>query len=339
MADERIDHYRVLQVWPDVDQQAIDAAYQRLLEAAGDDADRRRQFDEAYAVLGDPERRAEYERERETAAAAEPPPTPSAPEEPAPPAPEAGGAPAVPPPQHGGTNRALFAAMLGVVFLALAVSAALVGWALSRDDDSSDYPLTRADDEYDLEGMQLRNVDLPIGLQRVEGQGFDNNEWALLLSPDDPDSALRQLEAQGRIRNHIAFFTWDNPIEHLGETISVTTQSTLYVDEATARESLRGLCGMLLDERSPIVEFDVPRLGDESTGFQVRQPNQTFGTTLETVICFRTGRVVHAVSQAGLQGADDLALSVRLAQRMLRRVDDAFAGRSAPLDETPPSGG
>lgn len=334
MADKRIDYYRVLQVWPDVEQPAIDDAYRRLLEAAGDDAERRTQIEEAYSVLGNPERRAEYDRER-AAAEAPPPPASAEPSEPAAPMP----APPVPPPPQGGANRAVFAAMLGVVFLALAVSAALVGWALTSDGDGSSYSLTQPDEDYDLEGMQLRNVDLPLGIQFVEGGGFDNNDWALLLSPDNPDTARAQLQAQGRVRNHVAYYTWENPLEHLGETISVTTQSTLYVDEDTARESIRGFCGMLLDERSPIVEFDVPRIGDEAAGFQVRQPNQTFGTTLETVICFRTGRVVHAVSQAGLQGADDLALSVRLAQRMLRRVDDVFAGRSAPLDDTPPAGG
>lgn len=349
MPEPTNDHYRVLQVWPDATPEVIEAAYGRLRESAGDDAERRAQLDAAYAVLSDPTRRADYDAERATSASPPAvPPVPPFPPEPSAPAPPLAATedaisppppPATVPAPPGGSrsNRGLLAAMLGVVFIALAVSTAIVGWALTQDDDSSGYPTGHPDEEYDLEAMQLRNVDLPSGIMRAEGDGFDNDEWAQLLAPDDPDPAKNQLAAQGRVRNQVSYFTWDNPVEHLGEVLSVTSQSTLYVDEDTAHESIRGLCGLLLDERNPLKEFAVPGLGDESTGFQMSTPNDTFGSTLETVICFRTGRVVHAVSQSGLRGTDDIALSVRLAERMLRRVDETFDGKAVPLDSPVPT--
>ncbi|MCK9519098.1 MAG: J domain-containing protein [Dehalococcoidia bacterium] len=349
MPDATNDPYRILQVWPDAGPEAIEAAYRRLLDAADDDPQRRAELDEAYALLSDPERRAAYDREH-AATGDSPgavPPVPPFPQEPPPPQPPIAAAedaltppsaavPA-PPGDSAGPNRSLLAAMVGLIFLALAVSAGIVGWALTQDDDGSGYPTGGSDEEFDLEAMQLRNTDLPTGIRRAEGDEFDNAEWALLVAPDDPESTQNQLNAQGRVRNQVSYFTWDNPVQHLGEVLSVTSQSTLYTDEGNAQQSIRGLCGLLLDERHPLTEFAVPGLGDEATGFQVRQPNETFGATLETVICFRTGRVVHAVSQSGLQGTADIGLSVRLAERMLRRVDQAFDGNPAPLDDALPT--
>jgi len=41
-------------------------------------------------------------------------------------------------------------------------------------------------------------------------------------------------------------------------------------------------------------------------------------------VCFRTGRLVHAVTQGGLEGTQDPELSIALARRMLERVNEAF---------------
>jgi hypothetical protein len=53
-----------------------------------------------------------------------------------------------------------------------------------------------------------------------------------------------------------------------------------------------------------------------------------FGQLLETTVCFRTGRIVHAVIQQGLDGTQDIPLNVRLAQKMLIHINDAFDGKS-----------
>ena len=61
------DHYRVLHVQPDAPAAIIHASYrtlvQRALAASGRD-DEIAKLDYAYAILGDPERRAVYDRER-----------------------------------------------------------------------------------------------------------------------------------------------------------------------------------------------------------------------------------------------------------------------------------
>ena len=43
------------------------------------------------------------------------------------------------------------------------------------------------------------------------------------------------------------------------------------------------------------------------------------------MVCFRTGRIVHAVAQNGLEGTEDIALGVRIATRMYELVRTVFA--------------
>lgn len=79
------DFYEVLQVSPSASPEVVEAAYRGLSKKYGDDPDaevreRRRDLDEAYAVLRDTGRRAEYDRSRGAAAvAASAAPLPAAP--------------------------------------------------------------------------------------------------------------------------------------------------------------------------------------------------------------------------------------------------------------------
>jgi hypothetical protein len=201
------------------------------------------------------------------------------------------------------------------------------------------YATDKNDDEYDLEAMELRNADLPDGILLSQGDTFDNKDWAQVVGADDPDVTEKALDRQGRLRGHVAFYTWENPVEHLGRIISVTAQSTLFVDEAAASDSLTGhnngdgLCGLLIDKKDFPEEFTVPSIGDQAIGLRVVQDQQNFGKSVDTVICFRTGRIVHGIQQSGLEGTEDVAQAVKLAQSMLKRIDNALAGKADPLDE------
>ena len=215
----------------------------------------------------------------------------------------------------------------------LAIVAGLVAY-LQQDEDT-EYSVNRGDDEYDLPSMALRNADMPQGLVLARRIEFDNEQWAVLTDEEDPEGRQNQLEAQERIRNSVSYFTWPGATttEHLGEVLSITSQSTLFETPDAAEEETSRLCGLLIDERDPLVEFAVPSLGDESVGFYVTTVQEGVGTSIDTVVCFRTGRIVHGVVQTGLKGTEDIGLSVTLAERMLDRVDQTFEGEAAPLDD------
>lgn len=195
------------------------------------------------------------------------------------------------------------------------------------------YSVDRADDDYKLEAMSLQEEDLPVGYFLQQDGAFDNEEFAVLFPVDDTDAKKRQLDAQGRIRNYIAIFSWEAPVEHFGRPLTFTAQSTLYVDVAAARDSMRMTCGLLVGDDTPLEDFRVPALGDEGVGFRYSQQEEVIGESIDLNICFRTGRIVHAIVQSGLEGTQDIALSVRLAERMLKRVEAAFAGDEPATDE------
>lgn len=249
---------------------------------------------------------------------------------------------AVPPgaPPKSGPGRGLVTAMAAVVLLALLVSGALVAWALTRGDGTASSDQL-GDGDFDLRSMQLRLEDVPGGLVATGDGEFTNQQWAQVLaqSADQVDPKLRQLEARGRIRGYRADFGWDTPFQNLGKPLIISSQSTLFADEKAATASLTGndYCGLPVDPSKDIRELSVPRVGDQSAGFRIidelvlddgQGGGFSFGKRVETVICFRTGRVVNAVSQVGLEGTEDTALSLRLARKMLTRVDDALAGRN-----------
>ncbi len=219
--------------------------------------------------------------------------------------------------------------------------AAFVLLLFSSCTDDRSYPSGGKDDDYRLDAMMLSDSDVPAGIARTDENGFGNDEWASVFPGEDTEAAKATLDGQQRIRNHIAFFTWENPQEHFGKVLSITSQSTLYRDEASARKSLReyqfSACGLILTEEdvSGAQMFAVPKLGNDAVGMFITQKQQTLGISIDTVICFRTGRIVHAIVQTGLDGTQDVALSVTLAERMLAHVDAAFDSETTPA----PSGG
>ena len=192
--------------------------------------------------------------------------------------------------------------------------------------DGNGYRTDRADDAYDLEAMLLTFDDLPLAMEEVATNGFDNAGWSQLFDVDDFDVKRTQLDARGRIVNAIRIFSWTDAVQHLGESTLITAQSTLYEDEEAAHDSLELFCGIPVDDSTaPETEtFWVDGLGDESSGFFMRPPAGELGRLVDTVVCFRTGRIVHAVVQNALAGSEDVALAVRLARRMLERVDVEF---------------
>ena len=224
-------------------------------------------------------------------------------------------------------------------------AAAVAGAALllAACGGSASYPENRGDDSYPLDAMMLTDSDMPVGIARADERAFDNAEWSDAFNTPDPDATKALLDGQKRVRSYVAFFTWDNPQEHLGKVISITSQSTLYEDEASARKSLRenrfSACGLLVQESdtAAATQFAVPKLGDESVGMLMTQQQQQLGKSVDTIVCFRTGRIVHAVQQTGLDGTQNIGLSVKLAQAMLAHVDDAFAGKTPAAGSPTPA--
>ena len=238
-------------------------------------------------------------------------------------------------------SRAPLLAMMGVLVLVLLGLAGGLAWYLLRDDSSgAAYATDKPNDSYDLESMQLRNKDLPENMvrkSRNDALTFTNQEWAQLLSPSDPARKESQLTAQKRVRNLVSVFGWDDPDNaRIGQAISFLSESTLYETEEAAKADTNRLCGLRIDEKDPLKEFKAPRLGDQSVGFTVTSTNASIGKSIETVVCFRTGRIVHGVIQTSFLGSENQALVVSLAKRMLAQVDKTFSGKPNPKDEEPP---
>ena len=247
--------------------------------------------------------------------------------------------PLAPPPAKRG-NAPLIIAFVTMLVVLIAVVAGLTVFLVRDTEDGSAYPVDLADEGYDLDAMVLRNADVPEGIELVQRNGFDNEEWAaLLVDPADPEALavkVAQLNAQERIRTYVAYFSWpEGPIAHLGQTLSITAQSTLFATEAAAEESLRGaaLCGLILNEAAESRDFRIPAFGDASVGFFVTEQDEQLGTSVDTVLCFRTGRIVHGLVQSALDGAQDIGLIVRLGRRMLGHIENAYDGVEDPLDE------
>ncbi len=256
-----------------------------------------------------------------------------------------------PPSSNRGSSRWLLISLLGVLVLVLGGVIAGLAIYLTRDSGGSggDYGVDLGDEDFDLEAMALRNVDLPEGLELSVRAAFDNEEWALITDEADAERYQAQFEAQKRIRNLVSVFAWTagKPAKP-GLALNVLSQSTLYETEDAASEALAGsaLCGLNVDQTAPVTDFDVPKLADESTGFHVDSDTitidvdsvtqeETIAKIIETVVCFRTGRVVHGVVQRAWDGSQDEAFVIDLARDMLTHADNAFAGREDPIDPEP----
>lgn len=351
MSDDRTNFYHTLQVWEDADPETIRAAYARLTAEATGNPERIDELRAAFDVLGSPERRAAYDAER---AALVPAPAATEPVAETPPAlgaepalpPELPDMPSPPPPANG-VSKPLLAALLGVVFLALAVSGGLIAFALNRDD-GADYRTDLGEGEYDLASMQLRNADLPPGMILLASAEASNEDWAtgFIEEGEDPAPVVRQLEALGRLRGYRSVYSWEDPSQHPGESLFVTSLSTLYTDERAARESMGGTnyCSVPVDPNDlsgEITEFPLSGLGENAVGYQIAHPipiaTGVYERFVETVVCFRTGSVLHVVWQSSLSGGVDIGGTYRLAKTMNERVDETFDGRPTPVD-TPPTG-
>lgn len=222
----------------------------------------------------------------------------------------------------------------GRVLAKLGTAAAVVGAVGlllgACGDDSPTYASDLADQDYDLAAMQLEDEDMPHeGMAMVLEDAFSNEEWAQLFVAQDPQLELEQkqiqIEAQGRGTGHLALFTWDEPARNLGKVLQVESHAILYADEESARDALRlRSCGLLIGDDEPLEPFDVPQVADESTGFFHESELGTLGKAVDTVVCFRTGRVVHAVLAHGLDGTQDIDGTLEMARRKLNHVDGAF---------------
>ncbi len=206
-------------------------------------------------------------------------------------------------------------AAFGLVFLAACAG--------DEEEFATDLP----DDEYPLEDMLLDLEDLPLAMENANTNTFDNGEWAQLFDVENLRGKVNQLEARGRIIGAVREFSWNEPFTHLGGPALITIQSTLYADVESAEDSMSLYCGSLINERTvtDYTDFWVADIGDGAEGFIVGQPTTEIGRLVETVVCFRTGRIVHAVAQNGLEGTEDIALGVRIATRMYQRVRTVFA--------------
>jgi hypothetical protein len=205
------------------------------------------------------------------------------------------------------------------------VLAATVLLAACGDDNK--YHSNLGDDDYKLEEMALVPNDLPAGFEQAPGLSFTGEEWAEVFGSDDPEATLRQLEAQGWLRNWVT----ESVPPRFGKTLNVRSVSTLYTNEAAAKDSTEKFaCGLPIEISTQLDPFIVPRIADQSNGFFFEEAIDDQGTTLTyTTVCFRTGRIVHVVQQASLPGLEDIGSSLRHALVMLEHVDDSFAGRGS----------
>jgi hypothetical protein len=236
---------------------------------------------------------------------------------------------------------------LGRILMAIAGAAALASVACGGDS-SVNYDVDFDDLEYDLSAMQIGEADLPDlvrptgsrpGLTLVVEDAFTNDEWARAFESQIPEivaaQKVVQLDAQGRINGHLALFTWRNPTEHLGKVQQVESHAMLYRDaEAAANAIALRACGLIVADSQQLDQFDVPPIADESAGFtfttQVGAGEFSLGIARETVVCARTGRLVHAIVQYGLDGTTSEAVGVELMRRKLAYVDAAFEGKDPP---------
>lgn len=216
------------------------------------------------------------------------------------------------------------ALMLGALFLSSACGGSRI------------YP-EKGDGDYDLKAMALTAAELPTGFgEQALGEGeFDNAAWAEFYGVDDVEAKQAQLDAQKRVRSRVSTF---QPAE-LGKLFRITAISTLYENPQSAADSAaKFACGLPIDDKEPLLPFAVPRIGQEANGFFVDTKTESGLHLIDTTICFRTGRIIHSIQQTGLPGTEDVALAVRLAEKMNEHVNAFFDGRVPPATATPKPG-
>ncbi len=202
---------------------------------------------------------------------------------------------------------------------------------------STEYNTDRDFSDDELEAMALTDDEMPAGVFAQDRQAFTNEDWAAEFPniQDEDGLAVQKtaLDSQGRVTGFRTILAWESPIAHLGRPYLYRTHSTVFADVAAAKAAVGLYCDLPIDDTSPLKEFRVPKIGEESVGLQVTEELPDFGASVDTIVCFRTGRIVHSVIQSGLDGTSDISLSVRLARRMLAHVEDALSGKSAESGE------
>ena len=213
----------------------------------------------------------------------------------------------------------------------LPVLAALGLVLLAACASEQEFATELPDDAYPLEDMLLDLDALPLRMDDQNTSTFDNGDWAQLFDVDDLRGKVNQLEARGRINAAVREFSWTSAFPLAGPWF-ITVQSTLYTDVDAARDSLSLFCGTVTDERTAtdVSEFWVADIGDGVQGLILGEQVEGPGRIVETIVCFRTGRVVHAVLLQGLDGSEDIALSVRIARRMYEHVSAVFEDIEPP---------
>jgi len=331
------DWYSLLQVNPGADPEVIATAHRWLSERYSPEndpseeaAEKLRQVNAAFAVVGDADRRAAYDAERAPAVPATMDPVPPAEiEAPLEPAGE---------PQPAKKSGRAASVMLGVVAgVSLVVAMAVAITAAFTDDDGTEYSPNLGDDEYALDQMALQEEDMPPGIE-FGGSGEQTaEEWALRFDVNDEDelaAKVDQMEAQGWIKN----VTAEGGRPSIAALLGVMSVSTLYSNETTAKESTdKFACGLPIELSEPLVEFDVPDLGDQSVGFHHRREvlnenGDVVVVLMETAICFRTGRIVHVAQETALEGAQNIETSIETAYKLLDRVNAAYENGPEPKD-------
>ncbi len=339
--------YDVLNLAKGASPEVIDAAYLAMRRKASESGDSalRADIESAYEVLSDPAKRAEFDATLDatvaipapevvaTAETEEQPRTTSVDGDAQWAAPGSTYVAPEPVVANGGSKKMLIM-LTSMVGLLILLTGAGLGFFLLRDDDGGgNFETNVADDQLDLAGMGLKNEDVPEGISFANEQEFDNATWAEALvdtNAPDPEAALeakkRQIEAQGRVRGYVKFYQSENPIEHLGRPFQFASQTSVFKDEQAAIDSIKDVCDLPLDGAGQVEDAEVKKLGDESTAFYVTIPSGELGlgNFKDTIICFRTGKLVHSITQRGLDGTEDLELNVELAEVMLEHVKAAL---------------
>lgn len=330
LAPQASDPFGDLQVAPGAEPEVVEAAYRAL----------QRKY--SFSPPGSPaaERLARVEAAWSTLQGSAPREAAGQSAEPASPAPAA--PVAVPAPISQG-RLFIVAGLLGLIVLLLGALAAGVFFVFFDDDDGGGgsgsrqaYPIDMDDADYDLDGMALTEGDMPDGIIEQQTETFTNVDWAELFASVyadvDPERKNAQFDAQGRVRNRISFFSRppEEFVATLGKIRAIESHSTLYENETAASEALsQSACGLLINDNEPTIAFTVPLIADEATGFFYEEDLEDLGKSVDTIVCFRTGRVVHAVVRTGLDGTQSTEATVELARLMLSHVDEVFFGPPA----------
>jgi hypothetical protein len=228
-----------------------------------------------------------------------------------------------------------------VLRLSALLLGALVLLAAAACSDGRSYSTTRPDKDYDLAAMALTAEEMPAGLTPavLTQHEYANADWvttlrgAQILDPSgDEKTQEKQLDDEGRIRSWVSVYQPGG----LQRIIGVTTVSTLYRSANAAQTAMeKQLCGLPLSSAQETAPLAVPVLADASTGFQT----VASGGLVDSTLCFRTGRILHAIQETNVPGTEDFGALVQMGENMVQRVNGVFDGKikGTPVPTAPPS--